>query len=207
VAAFPEVVVAPDFNQGVIVLLQGHSIGPIKPNIMLLGWPGDPERLRSFSHLLRSAQALGMSIVCVLDRELPWMRPSRRIDVWWRGMQNGSLMLILAYLLTLNGEWTRACIRILRVVEKEAGRQSATQALEELCKAARISAEVEVVVSEQSFTEVLREYSHDAAVVFLGFQVPVESDMHSFPQRYAGLTEGLPTTLLIYSSGEADVMT
>jgi len=207
VAAFPEVVVAPDFDQGVIVLLQGHSIGPIKPNIMLLGWPGDPERVKPFAHLLRSAQALRMSIVCVLEGELPWVRPSRRIDVWWRGMQNGSLMLILAYLLTLNGEWTHARIRILRVVEKEAGRKLATQALQELCNGARISADVEVVVSEKPFGEILREHSLDAAVVFLGFQVPDEGDMQAFPRRYTALAEGLPTTLLVYSSGEADVMT
>ena len=207
VAAFPEVVVAPDFDQGAIVLLQGHSIGPIKPNIMLLGWPGDPERLGPFTQLLRSAQALGMSIVCVLDRELPWVRPSKRIDVWWRGLQNGSLMLILAYLLTLNGEWTDARIRILRVVGKEAGRAAATRALDALCRAARISADVEIVVSEQPFVEVLKPYSHDAAVVFLGFQVPDGPDMESFPKRYSALTEGLPTTLLIYSSGEADLTT
>ena len=207
VAAFPEVVVAPDFDQGAIVLLQGHSIGPIKPNIMLLGWPGDPERLGPFTQLLRSAQALGMSIVCVLDRELPWVRPSKRIDVWWRGLQNGSLMLILAYLLTLNGEWTNARIRILRVVVKEAGRAAASRALDALCSVARIPADVEIVVAEQPFEEVLKAYSHDAAVVFLGFQVPDGADMQSLPKRYSALTQGLPTTLLIYSSGEADLTT
>ncbi|MDY6951142.1 MAG: amino acid permease [Thermodesulfobacteriota bacterium] len=207
IAAFPEVVVAQDFDQGAIVLLQGHSIGPIKPNIMLLGWPGDPERLGPFTYLLRSAQAIGMSIVCVLDRELPWVRPSKRIDVWWRGLQNGSLMLILAYLLTLNGEWTNARIRILRVVGKEAGRAAATRALDALSRAARISADVEIVVSEQPFKEVLKAYSHDAAVVFLGFQIPDGPDMESFPKRYSELAEGLPTTLLIYSSGEADLTT
>jgi hypothetical protein len=116
-------------------------------------------------------------------------------------------MLILAYLLTLNGEWTNARIRILRVVGKEPGRESATQALEELCRAARISVKVEVVVSKQPFGEVLKVYSHDAAVVFLGFQVPDGSETESFPQRYASLTQGLPTTLLTYSSGEADLTT
>jgi amino acid transporter len=207
VAAFPEVIVAPDFHQGVVVLMQGHSLAPIKPNILLLGWLGDPRRPEPFLHLLRCAHAIGMSIVCVLDRELPWIGPSRRIDVWWRGLQNGSLMLILAYLLTLNGEWTHARIRILRLVGKEAAREAASQALRELCVAARISAQVEVVVSEEPFAEVLKAYSSDAAVVLLGFQVPEADDMQSFPQRYVELTEGLPTTLLIHSSGEADLRT
>ena len=207
VAAFPEVVVAPDFNQGALVLLQGHSLSPIKPNIMLLGWPGEPKRAESFSQLLRSAKTLGVSIVCVLDRELPWMRPSRRIDVWWRGYQNGSLMLILAYLLTLNGEWTHASIRLLRVVGKDAAREGATRALSDLCNKARICAEVKVVVSEKPFADVLREYSRDAAVVFLGFQVPEDRRIAGFPRRYTDLAEGLPTTLLIYSSGEADLST
>ena len=34
-----------------------------------------------------------------------------RIDVWWRGKQNnGDLMLLLAYLLTLNPAWRNAAI-------------------------------------------------------------------------------------------------
>ena len=207
--AFPEVVVAPDFDQGLLVLLQSHSIGPIKPNIMLLGWPADPERVKPFAHLLRSAQALGLSLVCVVDRGLPTEGPTRRIDVWWRSRQsqNGSLMLILAYLLTLNWEWTDAHIRILRVVKEEAGRQSAAEALRELANAARIPAEVEVVVSEEPFQDILHRYSSDAAVVFLGFLVPDESEVSTFHTHYSELAEGLPTTLLVYSSGDADLLT
>ncbi len=207
IAAFPEVVVAPDFDQGLLVLLQSHSIGPIKPNIMLVGWPGDPKRMQPFAHLLRSAQVLGMSLVCVLDRGLPEERPSPRIDVWWYGEQNGSLMLILAYLLTLNWEWNGAVIQLRRVVKDEAGRESAAEVLHQLVNAARIPAQVEVVVSDQPFVDVLHQYSRDAAVLFLGFQVPDANDISTFHQYYTELTEGLPTTLLIYSSGDADLMT
>lgn len=207
VAAFPEVVVAPDFDQAILILLQGHSLSPIKPNIMLLGWPADPKRLEPFSQLLRSAQAIGMSIVCIMDREIPGISASARIDVWWRGFQNGSLMLILAYLLTRNDDWTNARIRLLRVVGKDTARAGATQVLNDLCRKARISAEVVVVVSEEPFTDILRTYSRDAAVIFLGFQVPDRPETEAFSRHYADLTEELPTTLLIYSSGDADLTT
>ena len=207
IQAFPEVVVAPDFDQSLLVLLQSHSIGPIKPNIMLVGWPGNPNRLEPFAHLLLSAQALDMSLVCVLDRGLPKAQSSFCIDVWWDGQRNASLMLILAHLLTLDWEWDNAFIRLFRIVEDEAGRESASGALYELLGAARIPAEVEVVVSSAPFVDLLHEYSCDASVVFLGFEVPKISEIGLFHQQYAESAKGLPTTLLVYSSGDADLMT
>ena len=211
--AFPEVAVAPDFDQGVMMLLQTHSIGPIKPNVMLLGWPEDPERIQPFGQLLRAIDKLGKSLVCVVDRGLPsglvsrQTTISRRADVWWYGARNGSLMLLLAHLLTLNWEWSQTQIRLKRVVEEEMGRTPATEALHELAQAARIDAQVEVVVSAQPFAEILHEHSQDADVVFLGLWIPDASQAEELHREYTELCEGLPTTLLVYSSGEADMMT
>jgi amino acid transporter len=43
-AVFPEVIFAEDVDQGIRTLAQAHSIGPLKPNTVLFGWPRSEER-------------------------------------------------------------------------------------------------------------------------------------------------------------------
>ena len=137
------------------MFLQSHSIGPIKPNLVMLGWPGELQRVQPFVENLQSAYQLGMSLLIVVDRGLPQLKPRKRIDVWWRGKENGSLMIILAYLLTKNWEWAGTKIRLLRVVNDPAGKTEATDALKKSAAAARIDADVEVVVSSDKFNDIL----------------------------------------------------
>jgi hypothetical protein len=105
----------------------------------------------------------------------------------------------------LNWEWSEAKVRLLRLIQDEAGRQPATLALKELVEAARVDAEVQVLVSEDPFTEVLHRHSEAASVVLLGFKVTEESDADTFKKHFEQLLSGLPTTLLVCSSGEADL--
>ncbi len=203
---FPEVVVAGDFDEGVRLLLQSHSIGPIKPNIVLMGWPNDPERVAPFVRHLHDIRKLGMSAVAVVDHGLPSFSAPKRVDIWWRGQENGSLMLILAHLLEGNWEWSNSDIRILRLIDQEDGREPAARALRELVEAARITAEVCVLVSGEPFPQVFREHSHDASLIFVGFQPVDETTARSFFDFYETLLGDMPTTVLVSSSGEADLL-
>lgn len=204
---FPEVVVARSLDEGIRVLAQAHSIGPIKPNTVLLGWPSKPERIRPFTEHVRMIRALGKSVVAVADRGVPAEeKKDRRIDLWWRGQGNGSLMLILAHLLRMNWAWRNARIRILRAMDDDAGREPAREALKGIVRAGRIEADVVVMVAEEPFENVLYQYSREADVVFLGFNPPDESEAPAFHARFTALTEHLPTTILVSSSGEADLL-
>ena len=206
-AAFPEVLIAEDFDQGLKSLLQCHSIGPLKPNMLMLGWPTNPERIQAFVSYIQMAQKLSKSVVVTVDKGLPKSsKRKKRIDLWWRGHKNGSLMVILAHLITLNPEWSQAHLRILRLINNEEQREHAEAELYQLTEAARVKAEVKVLVSQTVFSESLHEYSSDAAAVLLGFFIPHQEDAHAFHQRYAELVEGLPTTLLVCSSGSADLL-
>jgi len=206
--AFPEVVIARDFDEGLMTLLQCHSIGPIKPNLVLFGWTSDPERLPLMVRRLQAATLLGMSLALLRDRGLPAPRHARRIDIWWRGRKNGSLMIVLAHLLKLNWEWAQAEVRLLRVIEDEAGRKPATEALEQLVDTARIEAKAQVIVSQKPFPEILHRHSEDASVVFMGFNVADEDEAETAEAlaRFETMTEGLPTTMLVCSSGAADLL-
>ncbi|MFC1783235.1 amino acid permease [Planctomycetota bacterium] len=204
--ALSTVVVCRSLDEGLTVLLQGHAIGPLGPNIVMMGWPSDSERFTSFVQHLFSIRLLGLSVILFNDKGLPPNRTNRRIDIWWRGRENGFLMVLLAHLLTLNWEWSKAKIRLLRLIENEEGRQPATQALDEMVKAARVDAEVQIIVSEDTFREVVHRHSGNASTVMLGFNAPEEKEVQTFQDNFEAILSELPTTLLVCSAGEADLL-
>lgn len=205
-AVFPEVVFAEDVDEGIRTLVQAHSIGPLKPNTVLFGWPRSAERAEIMFRHVWSIAAMGKSVVVVAEKGLPpEERVRRRIDIWWRGRQNGSLMATLAHLMTQNWEWRDSYIRVLRVIGDAAGRESSRQAIRELIEAARIRAEPRIIVSTEQFNDVFHSHSAKADVIFLGIQ---HSDDETSAQLYGRITEllkNMPTTILVHSSGEADL--
>ena len=204
--ALSTVLVSENLDEGLSAVIQGNAIGPLQPNVVFIGWASDRERSKPFVKHLISVHSLGMSLVLLKDNGLPETAKSRRIDIWWRGKDNGSLMVIASHLITLNYKWSGVRIRLLRMIQKEEGRGPATHALQELVNAARIEADVQIIVSESSFTDVLHRHSSDATAVFLGFMLPEEEEAGQFQSRYQEMLEGLPTTLLFCSSGEEDLM-
>lgn len=204
--AFPEAVIARDFDEGLLVLLQSHSIGPLKSNLILFGWSSDSQRALSFCSHLRAASRLGMSPLVLRTFELPSSEGPKRIDIWWRGRQNGALMVILAHLLTLNWAWSDTQIRVLRLIEDEAGRTPAGVALRELVGSARIDASVQIVVSSAPFGEILQRHSADANLVILGYNPPEPGREPAFLSTFEELLDKIPSTLLVCSSGRADLL-
>lgn len=202
--AFVEVIVSPSFDEGFSVLLQAHSIGPLKPNMVMVGWPPNANSIQTFARHLRLASELDMSQVIVVDHGLPTGQPSR-IDVWWRGRRNGSLMVILAYLLTRNWSWSRARIRLLKMLDDNETADQAREQLESLIEAARLDADFKVV-EHGDFKQLLKEHSSDADVVFLGFSPPDDDRADGWHATYANFVEDLPTALIVCSSGAADLL-
>ncbi len=205
-AVFPEVIFAEDVDEGIRTLVQAHSIGPLKPNTVLFGWPRSPERAEVMFRHVWSIAALGKSVVVVVDKGLPpEVRSRRRIDIWWRGRQNGSLMATLAHLLTQNWEWRNSRVQVLRVIRDAAGLESSRAAVESLIEAARIRAKAKIIVSEEPFNDVFRRHSAGADVAFLGIQPSDGEPSADLYRRLDRLLEHMPTTVLVHSSGEADV--
>ena len=205
-AVFPEVIFAENVDEGIRTLVQAHSIGPLKPNTVLFGWPRSLERAEVMFRNVWNISAMGKSVVVVAEKGLPAEeRSRRRIDIWWRGRQNGSLMATLAHLLTQNWEWRDSYIRVLRVIGDAAGRDSSRQAVGKLIEAARIRAEPRVIVSAEPFFDVFRSHSAKADVVFLGIQHSDDETPAQLYGRISELIKDMPTTILVHSSGEADL--
>ncbi len=205
IAAFPVSVVAEDVEQGTNMLVQTAAIGPLRPNVAVFGWSPKADNLGPYLRQVRASVAMNMSVVLIQAHALPAPRAPKRIDVWWRGQRNGGLMMLFSYLLTRNLEWAQAEVRVLRLIENEAGRAPALKALQEVVEEARLEATVQVIVSERRFVDILRTHSRDATCVFLGFELPEEDAQVAWHARYVELLEDMPTTIIVHSTGGEDV--
>ena len=207
-SAFPVVVIDESLKGGMIATMQALCVGPIRPNLMLLGWTRETEERDHVAAVVHMAQLLGVSTCFLAGRnELPGEGP-KRIDVWWRGLKNGGLMLLLAHLLRQNWAWRNSEVRLVRSVPNEAAREGTLADLEALLQKARVSARAEVVVSEASFAQVLRQESGDAALVVLGFEPPEldGKETEDWWMRYDILLKDSPPVLLVCSAGGENVM-
>lgn len=206
IQAFPQVFIAPDFANGINALLQNTAFGPLRPNIIVSGWPGDKASSCKVVRLVNAAESLKISQVIVVDRGMPAPEKIKRVDVWWRGRRNGALMMMLAHLMTLNWEWTDTRVRLIRVIGNEAGKEPSLMALKHLIADSRMIAEAEVVVSDRPFIGILKEYSSDADAVFMGFESPDSENHTRWFENYEKLLDGLPTTILVQSAQETNYL-
>ena len=62
-SVFPEVVVCKDFDKALYIFLQSHLVGPLKPNIVMMGFPDNEERIDQNIRHIRTIQTLHMSCV------------------------------------------------------------------------------------------------------------------------------------------------
>jgi len=97
-------------------------------------------------------------------------------------------------------------VRLLRLVENEEARTGMREDLERLIQNARIEATAKVIVADRPFADVLLDHSGDADCVFLGFDVPEEGEEGQWFTRHEGMLKDMPTTILVWSAGEEDIL-
>ncbi|MFU8856663.1 MAG: Na-K-Cl cotransporter [Deferrisomatales bacterium] len=203
ITAFGEVDVVPNVEQGIVGVAQANGMAALEPNTVLLGWPGDPERLAQLLRVTRRLERLRKSLI--IGRVSPSLdrgrnaRP-RSVHVWWGGLErNGDLMLLLAYLLTRNREWRGAHIRVLSIASNPLMKEKTEHILDHLLPALRISAQVEVLVKppDTSIREVIQAESREADAVLLGLATPEEGQEEDYAVRLSELADGLPTFFFV----------
>lgn len=89
------------------------------------------------------------------------------------------------------------------IVQNEEERVKMTASLAELIPEARIQAEAEVIARPpgHSIPDVLRAYSKNAGVVFLGLTDPAPGTEQDYADHLANLVEGLRTTIFVRNAG------
>ena len=202
---FPAVVVAPTIAAGMESLVQTHGLGALRPNTVIVGWPSSSKKSAKFAQNIRSITSLERSIISMrfapgaLESDSRFV-PQGTIDVWWRGNQNGELMLLLAHLLAQNAPWRTRPIRLMRTIENQAGRDEVLKHLESLIESSRIRATPHVVVTENA-QQGIQDSSRNAAIVFMGMAEPDENRAEEFYERMTDLAGDLKRVVFVKSAG------
>jgi hypothetical protein len=208
IVGFSEVVTAENFHEGLTSFLQSYSIGGLRPNTVMVSMPPimEGEARQRFLKTMKVLMAFNRNLLIFKPGMAKTAKHRLVIDLWWRGEKNGSLMALIAYLMTLNRVWSNAVIRTFRIVGAEEDKTAAYARLEELARQARIKTQVNVIGTDDPPAEVIKKNSGDTAdLVFLGMSAHNVADFGSYFETLQPLLDEMPATVLVWSNGEADV--
>jgi len=209
IIGFADSVVCPAGDEPLDVILQAYSIGSLRPNAVLLGLPArtDPAARARTARRVETLASFGLSLIIHHGPETGADTRRGRIDVWWGGQKNGSLLALLAYLVSQHSDWRNARIRMLQIVQSGADHLEAERRLHQLIHAARLAIDVEVILSQENIPKLISDTSSSSDLVLLGM---ADKDVFDFSGYLADprseLLEKLPTTLLVASNGEMDLL-
>ncbi|MCD4827832.1 MAG: amino acid permease [Candidatus Cloacimonetes bacterium] len=200
ILAFSEIDLVPDFENGAITVTQANGIAGLNSNTILFGWSDKRERMQAQIRIMRAVEIANKSTIIIRTDEFSRETPKKRIDLWWRGKHsNSDIMLLLAYMLTLNVDWKGAKIYLQTIILHENDMEFMMKSLTDMIDEIRISAEPRVIVKppEKTVIELMHDYSQDADVVFLGLMIPAEGMESEYVDRMDELSRGFSTTVFV----------
>lgn len=203
VQALVRMITAPDMLEGGLQLLESYGIGPLIPNTFLLGASSNPERRELYCDLIAQIHLAKRNAIILHDDRDRGFGLRRQIDLWWSGFNNnGSLMLLLAYLLSSDVDWREATINLKLVVEVESAADTARKNVKSLVEELRLGKiEVKVLVDGRPFPQILRESSQKADLVFLGLPEPDENFVKNY-ERLLSWTSDLTSTIFVLAASD-----
>lgn len=203
--AFCEVHSASDFHKGFIEISKGHGLAGLRTNTVLFGWSESEHKQIEELKAIRALREMGKNIV-VSKFTAGLTQRGAQIDIWWAGRENnGDLMLLLAFLLKLNLQWKNAKIRILSMVRDEEQKVLLKKGISRLLPKARITASVTVLVSNQTFKDILHQKSAASDIVFLGLpKIKGDQEAHEIAKNMDVLCSGLRTTVFVQNNSMSD---
>ena len=209
VQAFPLVVGAPDFEIGSSVLLQSFGIGPLRANTILLNHNSFSlekflsRNMKTYGKILRMALRLDYNLVIFDTEEQKWQsmydqpEDQRQIDIWYERGPNGSLMLLLGYLMTRDSFWSNASLRVLLPIEDN-NPQATEEILVEELDQFRIVAEAVIVENQDS--ETIIAHSKSSSLVFLPVRLREGKIFDGSGAKITHLLQHLPIVAMVLAA-------
>lgn len=188
---------------GAARLVETYGLGALVPNTVLMGYSAEYEHRGDYFAMISDLYRARRNVAIMHYNSEKGFGDCRRIDVWWGGLRkNGGLMMILAYLLKTSRAWRNSEVVVKMVVPTEAAVNATRNNLATLVEDLRTGATTEVIVADgRPFSEILRESSSSADLVFLGMAKP-EDNFVSYYGNLQAMIEGLPSTILVLASEE-----
>lgn len=203
VQALVRVISAPDPFVGAVRLVDAYGLGAFYPNTVLLGHSEEESHRDDFCQMVTRFHESHRNVMIVRRHEGEPFGDRRLIDLWWGGLRgNGSLMMILGYLLSTSHYWKDARVRLKMVVPSQQAAIEAERNLKVIIEQTRTLATPHVLVSDgRPFDQILSESSQDADLIFMGMAAP-GPDFRSYYESLLSRVEGLPTTVFVLASEE-----
>lgn len=201
VRALVRVITAQDPFEGAMRLVETYGLGPLVPNTIVMGDSEDVERRGSFCQAIAQIYASKRNLVIFHENTKQGFGGRRRIDVWWGGMQaNGSLMLLLAYLLITDIGWRNARITLKLVVSDETAAIAARENVKNYLESLRINVTSQVIIADgRPFNEILRQNSRNSDLVFLGMATPKDNYVEYYENLQTKVAD-LPSTIFVLAA-------
>ena len=201
VQSLVRVVTANNPFDGALRLIEAYGLGPLVPNTIVLGDSEEPSRREQYCQMIASIHNSKRNIVIFRENTKNSFGLRRRIDVWWGGRQNnGSLMLLLAYLLRTDINWRNAQIYLKLVVPDPAAAAAAQNNLNDFVKRLRIDVVSQVIEADgRSFPDILHQSSQNADLIFLGMAKPGDNYTHYYESLQARVAN-LPSTIFVLAA-------
>ena len=184
-------------------LVEAYGLGSLAPNTIMLGASQTAEYRERYCDVLRDLYHHQRNVVVVRDPSGRGFGERKRIDVWWGGLQgNGSLLMILAYLLRTSLPWRGVDVRLKMVVPSERAAEDARANLERVIEATRTGLQPEVLVSDgRPALELLEASSQGADLILMGLREPADDiDYVAYYEGLMARTEQLPTTMFVLAA-------
>ncbi len=213
VQALVRLTTASNFAEGILKLVEIYGIGPLVPNTILIGdssasFNDDKQSHEKYCEMITKLHSWKRNLLIfkedsyknISNSTIP-LRKRTRIDVWWGGMQaNGSLMLLLAYLLRNDWQWRRAKIMLKLMVNDQNAAESTKENLKNLTAKMNMDIIPHILVSDgRSFDDVLYDNSKSADLIFLGLATPNEN-FAQYYQNWQNRTKHLPDTIFVLAA-------
>lgn len=192
---------APTPFDGATALVDLYGLGALVPNTVILGDSESSEHRADYCRMIEHFQRSKRNTAIVRYNDERGFGRRRRIDVWWGGLKrNGSLMMIMAYLLRTSLSWRGASVTVKMVIPSRDAAPAVTLNLQRIVEDSRMGAVSQVIVSNgRTFDEILQLESAGADLIFMGMAEP-HAGFVEYYERLQQRVNGLASTVLVLSA-------
>ncbi len=204
---FTRVDVCDDLYKGITTVAQSYGLAEMESNTVLLGWPKNSENQKGFLEMFLDMVHLEKNILFLDYDPVKGYGNHSTIDVWWGGLdKNGSLMLILAGLISASDKWNKSKVRVLMIVDKKYKEERVSKKLEKILDKSHINAEQKIICTEglkDSIPSVIQDVSENTDLVIMGMRHPKNESVDLFTE-VSGRTRALGSVLHVSASKALD---
>jgi solute carrier family 12 sodium/potassium/chloride transporter 2 len=205
VQALVRVIRASNPFSGSIQLVNSYGLGPLVPNTILLGDTREAAHHEAYAQMIGHFHKSRRNVIIVQDDENKGFKRKQVVDIWWGGLKgNGSLMIILAYLLKNSLDWQQAQVNIKMVAPSEEAAGNAKENLSAMLSRMRIGFQYHILVAKgENFWDILTRESANSDLVMMGLALP-EEDFKGYYSKLKERTRNLPSKVFVLAAQDIE---